>query len=345
MKSFSVIASLLSLLFIIGCEDDKSKLISGTGIFVLCEGEYGAPNASIWSIDWASGEKHGPVYWTTSNPLGDTGQSLKIHNDKLYIVVNNSHSVEIMNLENGDAVYEATLSVPNASPRFLEIVNDTGFLTSWGLSGILVFDIQTLDILDTINVNGWPEKILNTEWGLFVTIPMKSYTDYTDRVLVFDPDNYSTPIDSFSVVPGPIELLVSENSIYVASTSYDNSYNSYGGLSKINPVDRTVEKNDYGQIYGLNKNLLKINGQIFRLINSGLAKVNPDLSLDMTDLKAATRGAYSAKYLGSKLFIGASDYSAPDTVYVFTEDMVLDTLYQVKALPTDFDFYDPENEL
>lgn len=340
---------LMLILFVAaGCSilDDNSDGGNGNTnnktVFILCEGEFGAPNASVWSIDLITDDHSGPLFWNADNPLGDTGQSLKIHDDRLYVVVNNSHSVEVLNLGSGSLEYEGSLYVPNASPRYLEIVEDKGYLTCWGLNGILVFDAGSLTILDTIGTGGWPEMILNTRWGLFVTVPMQSYSDYSDKVLLFDPVNMNSPVDSFSVVTGPVSLLPSENYIYVGSTYYDENYNTYNGLSRIDPVNGTVLKNDHGLTFGHQKSLIEFNGSIYRLMNSGLVKVAEDLSVEQGSGPLSLQGGYSAKVLESKLYIGLTDYNSPDTVAVYHNNFELDTLYQVKALPTDFGLYDPE---
>ena len=51
--------------------------------YTLCEGNFQTPNASLWSIN-SAGNLDGPIHWDENlNPLGDTGQSLTIHDKKI----------------------------------------------------------------------------------------------------------------------------------------------------------------------------------------------------------------------------------------------------------------------
>ena len=131
-----------------------------TTTYVLCEGNFGTANSSLWSFN-SSGGSNLPIHWDeNSNPLGDVGQSLTILNDKLFIIMNNSHTIEVMDLTEG-AQYLTTIDLPNASPRYLYAENSIGYVTSWGLNAIIVLNLDNMETIDTIQVNGMPEYIIN----------------------------------------------------------------------------------------------------------------------------------------------------------------------------------------
>ena len=113
--------------------------------YVLCEGNFGNANSSLWSFNNLPEEEiNGPIHWDeNSNPLGDVGQSMTINDDKLYIVMNNSHSIEVMNLSSGFASYDTTLNLANASPRYMTVKNNYGYLSCWNLNGILVIKLNS----------------------------------------------------------------------------------------------------------------------------------------------------------------------------------------------------------
>ena len=95
----------------------SSMLFATTRIFTLCEGNFGTPNASLWSINESGSQSEGPIYWDeNSNPLGDVGQSMTIVNDeKLYIIMNNSHSIEILNLMGSNQTFSGSIPLPSSS--------------------------------------------------------------------------------------------------------------------------------------------------------------------------------------------------------------------------------------
>ena len=141
--------------------------------YILCEGNFGSANSSLWAHNFSSNSSS-PIHWDeNSNPLGDVGQSLTIHDDKLFIIMNNSHTVEIMDLGNV-AEYAHTINLPNASPRYMYAENNIGYISSWGLNAIIVMDLSLMELVDTIQVHGMPEHIINYQEYLFVSVPSKS---------------------------------------------------------------------------------------------------------------------------------------------------------------------------
>ena len=107
-------------------------------LFTLCEGNFGSANSSLWSSSLNGGSIHTSIHWDeNSNPLGDVGQSLNIYQEKLYVVMNNSHTIEIMNLSDG-AYYDRTINLPNSSPRYITFNDNKGYISSWNQNAILV---------------------------------------------------------------------------------------------------------------------------------------------------------------------------------------------------------------
>ena len=150
--------------------------------YILCEGNFGSANSSLWAHNFSSNSSS-PIHWgENSNPLGDVGQSLTIHDDKLFIIMNNSHTVEIMDLGN-IAEYSHTINLPNASPRYMYAENNIGYISSWGLNAIIVMDLSLMELVDTIQVHGLPEHIINYQEYLYVSVPSKSDWSTNDKIL------------------------------------------------------------------------------------------------------------------------------------------------------------------
>jgi len=218
-----------------------SVLMAQTQTYVLCEGNFNSLNSSLWSINSDFTHVDGPIYWNQSNnPLGDTGQSLKIYNNKLYIVMNNSNTIEIADISNGFQ-YEASIIIPNAGPRDIEIINNIAYVSCWYLNGILCIDLDDYSFIDTLVCNGLPEDLLYYNDKLYSSITMNLDWSSSDKVLEFDLST-SVPFvsNTFTVITGPEELVAFQNSIYVSSTYYDDAWNTYAGNSKI---DLTTMRN------------------------------------------------------------------------------------------------------
>ncbi len=310
-------------------------------IITLCEGNYGSSNASIWSFDDSFSGIVGPIHWdANSNPLGDVAQSLFIDDDKLYIVVNNSHSIEVMDVGSGDPVYERTITIPGTSPRYMTVLDGLGYVSCWNLQGILVIDLLTDSFLDTIPVSGLPEDILIVNNKLYVAITMD--TDWHDGEMVAEYDildSYAMT-NTYTVLTGPNRLLYFNDHLYVTSVYYDENWvHTYYGTSKINLTTGSVLIRDYGITSAYNNDIVLFGNQILRVIGTGIAPLTDSLRFDTTAVMGDFPGIYSIDTDGEYFYIGTTDYSAPDQVYIMDADGNVIHQFQVGAIPGDFAFY------
>ena len=79
---------LLSFIILYSCANSETEqtLNNRSFVFVACEGNFGASNGSIHIID-ENGET------SSVNDIGDVVQSLEVFNNKLFVIVNNSHKI------------------------------------------------------------------------------------------------------------------------------------------------------------------------------------------------------------------------------------------------------------
>ena len=306
--------------------------------YALCEGNFGTPNSSLWSFN-AVGNLDGPIHWNeNSNPLGDTGQSLIIHNDKLYVIMNNSHTIEVMELIGG-LQYSTTINLPSASPRYMSAEGDVGYVTSWGLNAILVLDLNTMEAADTIQVNGMPEHIINYQNYLYVSVPSKSDWSTNDQVLKINKLNHTIE-DSFTVEPGPSMMVINESQLYIASSYYDDSWNKYAGTSSINLTNGEILRYNAGQSSNYGSDIFNYQNEVYQLYNGGVVPLNNDLSPNIIGKIGDFNGLYSASNHGDNLYFGiTTDYVAPDTVMVLNSNAELIGEYIVGASPGSYAFY------
>lgn len=310
-------------------------------IYTVCEGNFGSSNASLWSFDDSFTGIEGPIYWdANTNPLGDIAQSIFISdNQKLYIVVNNSHTIEVMDLASGTPVFDRTISLNNASPRYMDIYNGSAYVTCWNLNGILVIDLATDTFTDTIAVDGMPEDLLIIDDKIYVSLTMDATWSSHNIVNEIDLNNQNTITKSFTVIPGPNKLLQYHNFIYVSSIYYDDSWNSYYGTSRINLLDDSVETRDYGVSFAYGNDMVLFSDQIYRVYNNGIAPLTDSLTIDTTRHIGDISGIYTLAGDGNYFYIGATDYVAPDDVFVLDTTGAIVAQFQVGAIPGDFAFY------
>jgi len=322
----------------------SSFLLAQSSIYILCEGNYNSLNSSLWSINSEHTQVEGPIYWNLStNPLGDTGQSLKIHNDKLYIVMNNSNTIEIADLCNGFQ-YAASIDIPYAGPRDIEIVNDIAYISCWYLNGILCIDLQDYSIIDTLSCNGLPEDLLYYNNKLYTSITMNPDWSSSDKVLEFDLSTESPVVsDTFIVVTGPEELLGFQGCIYVSSTYYDSDWNTYAGNSKIDLSTKVVMTKDFGVTFSFGRDITVLNDKVYRVYNNGICSLTDSLTMDPNGQIGNFSSIYSMASYNDRIYFGLSDYTAPDNVVIVDINGNEINNFQVGAIPGSFAFYEPNS--
>lgn len=315
-------------------------LFAQTDIYVLCEGNFQTPNSTLWKFSDQLGPIQGPVHWDpNSNPLGDTGQSLHIADDHLFIVMNNSHTVEVVNLSN-NFEFVTSINVSGASPRYFATYNNVGYLTNWHTGGIIRIDLSSYTLLDPIPTPGlMTEAILVHDGYLYVSSSMHQDWSNNDMVLKYNLMNPLAAADTFHVVPGPVALLAIGDSIFIASQYYDANWNANSGTSLIQHSTGSVTNNDYATDLGASR-LVNINGNVYRTVLRGIAPLDANLAINTSGQLGDIAGVYSAGVHQDYIFIGhTTDYTAPDTVTVInTQGTVLQD-YTVGAIPGFFATY------
>lgn len=335
----------LFVLILASCQspNDNSVTTSDT-FFILCEGNFGSSNATLWTLDEDFTQTTGPVHWDpNANPLGDVAQSLTVAGDNLYIVVNNSHTIEVMDLSADGPTYNRTIDIPGASPRYLEVYAEKAYVSCWGLKGILVIDLTTDDFLDTIAVNGMPEDLEIQDQSLYAGLVMDPFWGSEDKILKIDLTSQPVIVDSFTVVPGPERLLLQGNTLYVASTYYDANWAAHRGMSAIDLTNGNVVIVDRGTSDGSLSDMVLFQDEVYQLYDGGAVPLTASLQPDTTRKIGDFPQAYSLGVLNQYLIFGTTDYVAPDEVIIVNKANEIIAELPVGALPGDFAAYANRN--
>lgn len=174
MTSRSVLPILLISIFAINCSKDNPVApppSSGIGaVYVLNEGNFQRGNATLSLLLPDSARVYTEVFSASNGRgLGDTGNSLTEHDGKLYIVVNGSNRIEVVDVKTAKLV--KTITCPaGASPR--HIVFDaagTGYISNLYTNSVSVYDDASNTITAEIPVGQNPEQLLVANGRLFVT--------------------------------------------------------------------------------------------------------------------------------------------------------------------------------
>jgi len=173
------------ILFTTSCSDDDNGPSGefATGVFVVNEGNFGQANGSITHI---SGDEVSQNIFGVSNNdrvLGDVVQSMTIHEDLAFVVVNNSNKVEVVNTN----TFESQYTIENLSlPRYTAVYNGKAYITEWvdfsSPGRVVVFDLETRSIESTITTDFGAEFILEVNGLLYVT------NNFTTTLSIINPE-------------------------------------------------------------------------------------------------------------------------------------------------------------
>jgi hypothetical protein len=314
--------------------------------YVLCEGNIGQTNASLWAIDESLETIEGPILWnTSSNPLGDVGQSLTLYGHTLYIVMNGSHQIRVLNLESGET-HAGDIDVPNSSPRFMAIHGESGlgYISSWGLSALLIVNLENNVVLDTLHLGARPEEMLIVGDELFVGLAIKSDSyDSENKILRIDiGSNEPTVTHVYDVIDGPGAMALIGDQLYVTSIYYNDAWETFTGSSRMNLTDHSVVTLDHGLYSNFIADLNIIDGIPYRTFGSSVVPLNADLTLNLDNAIGDIAGIYSHSIGNNHLLVGSGDFVAPDLVSVLSLSGLELASFNVGALPSQTVYYSPD---
>jgi hypothetical protein len=260
MKQITLNAAIFILsIFTIGCTDDVEKITTNTykGIFVLNEGSFNNSNSSLTFLS-SDYSQHILDLLSKANPnqsLGDVAQSMLVHGDKIYIVVNNSNKIVVINKFSSQYVGSITTGIVN--PRYIVINNNNIYISCWGIPAnatddyIAVINEINYNLSSKIMVTEGPEKLMIHNNNLFVN--HKGGFSNGNSVSVINTTN-NTVSNTFTTGDIPNDLAIYNNQLYVfcsGKTVYNANWNiieeTGGKLKSYNLTDFTETQSvDFG---------------------------------------------------------------------------------------------------
>ena len=147
---------------------EVSKLENG--MLVLCEGLFQQNNSSLSWINLQN-EEVDVDFFNSKNGrlLGDTGNDMQIYGGKIYIVVNNSNTLEILSKSTGESIKQILMTTNSngKQPRSIAFHGSNAFVTCYD-GYVDVLDTLSLTISHRIKVGANPEGLAVSNGKLFV---------------------------------------------------------------------------------------------------------------------------------------------------------------------------------
>ena len=171
MKHLVIITSVL-LAILTSClklnDGDENNvvesLLSAEGVFLLNEGNFNLGNGSLSFYSYHSFTLYNQLFYSVNQrPIGDIPMSMTINGNRIYIVVNNSGRIEIVDKSSLRSVSTVT---GLKSPRYMEVVDaNRAYVTSLYSDSVAILNLSTGNISGYINLKKPSEAIALSSTG------------------------------------------------------------------------------------------------------------------------------------------------------------------------------------
>ncbi|MBK7627739.1 MAG: hypothetical protein IPJ16_11210 [Bacteroidales bacterium] len=161
MRKLFILVSVL--IMVLSCTKINDKPIdtylSGSGVFILNEGNFRSGNGSLSYYSYDSAKIYNDLFLNINKrPLGDVPNSMVIFGDMAYIVVNNSGKIEVVN--KNTLLAQSTID-DLISPRNMAIAtNSKAYVTSIYSDSIAIINLNNNSISGYINLRRTSEAIV-----------------------------------------------------------------------------------------------------------------------------------------------------------------------------------------
>lgn len=213
---------IISVIVLFSCKKDTVVLKTPEhlkkGMLVLNEGLFQQNNSTVSWVDLNTNEVVLDLFSSVNGRLlGDTGNDMKIYGGKIYIVVNNSGTIEVLNRNNLKSIKQINMTVGsiNKSPRSIAFSGSKAYVACYD-GYVDVIDTASLTILERIQVGANPEDLVVGNGKLYVSNSGGlNYPNVDSTVSVIDLMDYSQQI-KLTVGKNPGGLQVDdEGDVYV----------------------------------------------------------------------------------------------------------------------------------
>lgn len=340
--------ALLLILSISACSE-KDEPMSGLpasfdgGIFITNEGNFGDADGSL-SFFSQNGEIYNDVFKIANGVnLGDVVQSSLISDSLLFVVVNNSNKIEVMNLNNDlKSVYTIE---GRALPRFVATSGRLGYVTEWVSfteSGQLtIFDLETGEVKKSIATDFGAERVLISDGKIFVS------NNFSNTISIIDLESEAL-IANLEVGNGPAGLVVdADGDVWVLCTGgYDHDFAPLGD-GKLVEIEVSTESVKRELALGRNvSNELQRNPEgtvLFYYTGTSIFSVSTSATEAPTNALISEANALGFYGLGvgkdGKIYAAdAKDFVQSGEVFVYDEKGAFESKVTVGRLPNGFSF-------
>jgi YVTN family beta-propeller protein len=223
-KLSTLLAAAALSITLASCHKDKKVTPVTTpvanGLYVLNQGLFNHNNSTLSFYNYTSKQVSPDVFTSTNaRGLGDTGNDIEIYGSKMYIVVNISSTVEVVDAKTSKSLKQIKLfnGATAREPRDVVFYKNNAYVTSYD-GTVAVIDTAALSVSKYITVGRNPEQLAVANGKLYVANSGGlDFPNYDKTVSVIDLAT-QTVTKTLNVVVNP-QNVVADNygNVYVLS--------------------------------------------------------------------------------------------------------------------------------
>ncbi|HEY4323392.1 MAG TPA: DUF5074 domain-containing protein [Mucilaginibacter sp.] len=192
LKSSLLLATAFTLI-LASCHKDKKvtpvTVPVTSGLYVLNQGLFNSNNSTLTFYDYTAKKATSDIFSSANGRgLGDTGNDIEIYGSKMYIVVNISSTIEVVDAKTAKSIKQIKLfnGTTARQPRDIVFYKNNAYVTSYD-GAVAVIDTSFLTSPQYINVGRNPEQLAVANGKLYVANSGGlSYPNYDKTVSVIN---------------------------------------------------------------------------------------------------------------------------------------------------------------
>jgi DNA-binding beta-propeller fold protein YncE len=186
--------------------DQSGSFLTGNGVFIINEGNFMGGNGSISFYSYDSLKIYNDIFIKANGrPLGDVPNSITISGENIYIVVNNSGKIEVVDKNTLESV--KTITGLNA-PRNISVVNSSkAYVSSMYSDSVTILNLTDNSISGHINIRRSSEAISVIRNKAFISNWIGG-----NEIIVINTDNDKVT-DSVKVAMEPESMVIDRDKV------------------------------------------------------------------------------------------------------------------------------------
>ncbi|GHT32532.1 surface protein [Bacteroidia bacterium] len=233
-------------------QDDINGNQGAAGVYILCEGLFAQNSASFAYYAFEEKRFTRDIFSERNGrKLGDTANDMQQYGGKIYIVVDNSGTVEVLDVRTGKSVKQIPIrnaSNKNRHPRCIAFHEGKAFVACFD-STVCQIDTTTFEIEKTTQAGAYPDGICIADNNIYISNSgERNGTKAGNTVSIIDIPSFRKTRE-ITVADNPFKMAAdSEGDVYLASRG---SYRGDGPYM-LQKIDKQMNITSFPNIEALN---------------------------------------------------------------------------------------------